>query len=80
MDRTIQSAQTFTNKQGQYLAFIHAYTLVNGHAPAQALFQSHPTVGSPDASDSRKDWADFTPAWARSQRIGSGRVRLAAPA
>ncbi len=36
MDRTSQSAQTFTHKQGQYLAFIHAYTLVNGHAPAQA--------------------------------------------
>ncbi|WP_323158364.1 hypothetical protein [Pseudomonas viridiflava] len=36
MDRTIQSAQTFTHKQGQYLAFIHAYTLVDGHALAQA--------------------------------------------
>lgn len=39
MDRTAQSAQTFTHKQGQYLAFIHAYTLVNGHAPAQADMQ-----------------------------------------
>ena len=26
----------FTPKQGQYLAFIHAYTLVNGRAPAEA--------------------------------------------
>jgi len=26
----------FTDKQGQYLAFIHAYALVNGKPPAQA--------------------------------------------
>jgi len=26
----------FTDKQGQYLAFIHTYTLVNGQPPAQA--------------------------------------------
>ena len=26
---------TFTALQGQYLAFIHAYTLVNGQTPAQ---------------------------------------------
>jgi hypothetical protein len=25
----------FTPLQGQYLAFIHAYTLVNGHPPAE---------------------------------------------
>jgi DNA-binding MarR family transcriptional regulator len=29
----------FTPRQGQYLAFIHAYTLVNGRAPAQADIQ-----------------------------------------
>ena len=36
----------FTPRQGQYLAFIHAYTLVNGRPPAQAdiqrLFQITP--------------------------------------
>ena len=47
MDRTIQSAQTFTHKQGQYLAFIHAYTLVNGHAPAQADIQRFIKVTPP---------------------------------
>jgi len=26
----------FTDKQGQYLAFIYAYTLVNGRPPAEA--------------------------------------------
>lgn len=26
----------FTDKQGQYLAFIHAYSMLNGRAPAEA--------------------------------------------
>ena len=30
---------SFTEKQGQYLAFIHAYTLVNGRPPAEIDFQ-----------------------------------------
>ena len=29
----------FTPKQGQYLAFIHAYTVVNGRPPAEADMQ-----------------------------------------
>ena len=33
------SGPSFTPKQGQYLAFIHAYTLVNGRPPAQADMQ-----------------------------------------
>ena len=33
------SRPDFTTKQGQYLAFIHAYTLVNGRPPAQADLQ-----------------------------------------
>ena len=39
----------FTPRQGQYLAFIHAYTLVNGRPPAQAdiqrFFQVTPPSG-----------------------------------
>jgi Mn-dependent DtxR family transcriptional regulator len=35
MDSAIQRP-TFTDKQGQYLAFIHAYTLVMGRPPAEA--------------------------------------------
>ena len=31
----------FTPRQGQYLAFIHAYTLVNGRPPAQAVVACH---------------------------------------
>jgi DNA-binding MarR family transcriptional regulator len=33
------SHSNFTSRQGQYLAFIHAYTLVNGRPPAQADIQ-----------------------------------------
>lgn len=35
MDSAIQKP-AFTEKQGQYLAFIHAYTLVMGQPPAEA--------------------------------------------
>jgi Mn-dependent DtxR family transcriptional regulator len=37
----------FTEKQGQYLAFIHAYTLVMGRPPAEADMQRFFAVTSP---------------------------------
>lgn len=37
----------FTEKQGQYLAFIHAYTLVLGRPPAEADLQRHFRVTGP---------------------------------
>jgi hypothetical protein len=40
MNRVVgDSHLDFTPRQGQYLAFIHAYTLVNGRPPAQADIQ-----------------------------------------
>jgi len=36
MNRAADSRRDFTPKQGQYLAFIHAYTLVNERPPAEA--------------------------------------------
>lgn len=33
------SPSRFTEKQGQYLAFIHTYTLLNRRPPAEADFQ-----------------------------------------
>jgi hypothetical protein len=36
MNCAADSRPDFTPKQGQYLAFIHAYTLVNGRPPAEA--------------------------------------------
>jgi len=35
----IPASPRFTELQGQYLASIHAYTLVNGRAPAEADMQ-----------------------------------------
>ena len=37
----------FTEKQGQYLAFIYAYTQVRGRAPAEADLQRHFQVTAP---------------------------------
>jgi DNA-binding MarR family transcriptional regulator len=37
----------FTPKQGQYLAFIHAYTLVIGRPPAEADLRRHFGVTPP---------------------------------
>jgi repressor LexA len=36
---SIRSPSRFTEKQGQYLAFIHTYTLLNRQPPAEADFQ-----------------------------------------
>jgi DNA-binding MarR family transcriptional regulator len=41
------STPSFTPKQGQYLAFIHAYTLVMGRPPAEAEMQRHFQVTPP---------------------------------
>ena len=38
---------SFTPKQGQYLAFIHAYTLVLGRPPAEADMQRYFRVTPP---------------------------------
>ncbi len=37
MNRAADSRRDFTPRQGQYLAFIHTYTLVNGRPPAEAF-------------------------------------------
>jgi len=38
---------TFTEKQGQYLAFIYAYTTINRRAPAEADIQGFFRVSPP---------------------------------
>jgi Mn-dependent DtxR family transcriptional regulator len=38
---------SFTDRQGQYLAFIDAYTRVNGRPPAEADMQRHFRVSPP---------------------------------
>ena len=41
------AAPSFTPKQGQYLAFIYAYTRVLGRPPAEADLQRHFGVSPP---------------------------------
>src|SRR5215212_3386909 len=41
------SAKNFTERQGQYLAFIDAYTRVNGRPPAETDMQRHFGVSPP---------------------------------
>jgi SOS-response transcriptional repressor LexA len=41
------SAKSFTERQGQYLAFIDAYTRVHGRPPAEIDIQSHFGVSPP---------------------------------
>src|ERR1700759_5403708 len=47
MNRAGESRPQFTPRQGQYLAFIHAYTLVNGRLPAQIDMQRFFRVAPP---------------------------------
>lgn len=46
MDNASQKP-AFSDKQGQYLAFIHAYTLVMGRSPAEADMQRFFAVTPP---------------------------------
>ena len=47
MNQNSGGERHFSDKQGQYLAFIHAYTLVLGRPPAEADLQRHFHVTPP---------------------------------
>jgi DNA-binding MarR family transcriptional regulator len=64
----------FTSLQGQYLAFLDAYTKVNGRPPAEADFQRYfkttpPTVHQMILTLSRLGLITRSPGQARSIRI-----------
>lgn len=64
----------FTEKQGQYLAFIYAYTKVLGQPPAQGDIQAHfevspPTVHQMVLTLEREELLERTPGAARSIRV-----------
>jgi Mn-dependent DtxR family transcriptional regulator len=64
----------FTDKQGQYLAFIHAYLLVMGRPPAEADIQrffavTPPTVHQMVLTLERNGWISRKPATARSIQL-----------
>lgn len=67
-------APSFTPKQGQYLAFIYAYTRVLGQPPAEADIQryfkvSPPTVHQMVLTLERDGWIRRTPGVARSIEV-----------
>jgi len=47
MSQPIQPQPAFTEKQGQYLAFIYAYTCITGQPPAEADLQRFFAVTAP---------------------------------
>ena len=49
------SAPRFTETQGQYLAFIHTYTMVNGRPPAEADIQRFFRVTPPSVHSMIKE-------------------------
>jgi DNA-binding MarR family transcriptional regulator len=49
------SSPRFTDTQGQYLAFIHAYALVNGRLPAEADMQRFFAVTPPSVHNMIKE-------------------------
>src|SRR6266404_1496082 len=65
------SQRRFTTTQGQYLAFIYAYTRVLGRPPAEADMQRHfgvsPALRPPNGAHSRASRADPPAARGRSQ-------------
>lgn len=63
--------RAFSDKQGQYLAFIHAYTVVMGRPPAEADLQRQfavtpPTVHQMVVALTEAGWIKRTPGAARS--------------
>ena len=64
----------FSEKQGQYLAFIHAYTTINGRPPAEADMQRHFRVTPPSVHQmvltlERRGLIERQPGQARSIQI-----------
>ena len=68
------SSALYTERQGQYLAFIHAYTKVNGRPPAQADMQRFFAVTAPSVHQmlitlERRGLLRRTPGRARSLEV-----------
>jgi hypothetical protein len=77
MNRAADSRRDFTPKQGQYLAFIHAYTLVNGRPPAEAdlmrFFRVTPPTVHQMVLNLEKAGADLTQAGRPAEYRGPAR-------
>jgi repressor LexA len=68
------TSKTYSDKQGQYLAFIYYYTKVNGRAPAEADMERYFRVTAPSVHQmvltlEAKGLIERTPGLGRSIRI-----------
>ncbi|HKO36413.1 MAG TPA: MarR family transcriptional regulator [Pyrinomonadaceae bacterium] len=66
--------EVFTSLQGQYLAFIHAYSKISGRSPSEADLQRHfrvtpPTVHQMVLTLERKGFISRVPGQARSIKL-----------
>ena len=73
-DQTSSASARWTTRQGQYLAFMYAYTRVNGQPPAEADLQRYFEVTPPTAHQmvltlERGGWIRRTPRAARSIEV-----------
>ena len=73
--------KSFTDKQGQYLAFIHYYTKLNGRPPAEADMQQYFQVTPPSVHQmvltlEANGFIDRVPGQARSIRLNIPREQL----
>ena len=71
---TSSRSSRFTDKQGQYLSFIYAYTKLNRRAPSEADMQRHFCVTPPSVHRmvielERKGLISRTPGAARSIQV-----------
>jgi DNA-binding MarR family transcriptional regulator len=74
MSIVAEPSKPLTDKQGQYLAFIHAYSVVMGRPPAEADLQRHfevtpPTVHQMIVALTDAGWISRTAGTARSIRL-----------
>jgi len=82
MNRTeSDSPRDFSARQGQYLAFIHAYTFVNGRPPAQSdiarfVRVTPPTVHQMILMLEKAGWISRRPAAARAIAVLVDPVKL----
>jgi repressor LexA len=77
----VPSAQKYTNKQGQYLAFIYYYTKIHGRAPAESEIQRYFGVTPPSVHQmiltlEQRGLITRTPGVARSIRLTLPRKEL----
>ena len=71
-------AADYTPRQGQYLAFIHLYTKLNGRPPAEADIQHYFRVSPPavhDMVDVGRDKSPVSRAEENTRVCGGGRQR-----